>query len=152
MRQEIYSEDERHEYQAKMMAKYKANPPTRKAPSPTFTLKIDTLIVPDVLFATNSYNLNEVAHLLLDSLLAQTRKLEIDSLVVEGHTDNQGSANLNQKLSENRAISVATYFNSKISSNIVTRGWASQKPVADNRSAGGRQKNRRVEIYIYVRE
>jgi flagellar motor protein MotB len=35
---------------------------------------------------------------------------------------------------------------------LYTRGLASEKPVADNRTAGGRQKNRRVEIYIYVRE
>ena len=120
--------------------------------SKTTIQRIDTLIIPDVLFATNSYALNKTANGLLDSLLVQTKKFLVDSLVIEGHTDNQGTVILNQKLSENRAVSVAKYFDNQVSSTIITRGWASQKPVADNRTAVGRQKNRRVEIYIYVRE
>jgi outer membrane protein OmpA-like peptidoglycan-associated protein len=80
------------------------------------------------------------------------KQLQIDSVIVEGHTDSQGSVALNQKLSINRAASVALYLQTQIGNSLFTRGLASEKPVADNRTATGRQKNRRVEIYIYVRE
>jgi len=152
VKEEEYEFNVRHGLLDKLIYTNTKNPPPVAPLSKTIIQRIDTLIIPDVLFATNSYALNKTANGLLDSLLMQTKGFQVDSLVIEGHTDNQGSLPLNQKLSENRAGSVANYFNKQPSSTIITRGWASQKPVADNRDAVGRQKNRRVEIYIYVRE
>ena len=152
IKKEEYDFDVRHSKLDKLVYTYTKNPPPIVPLPKTIVQRIDTLIIPDVLFATNSYALNSKANNILDSFITQTKSYRVDSLIVEGHTDSQGSDELNQKLSENRASSVASYLQSYIQKEVRTRGWASVKPVADNRTAVGRQKNRRVEIYIYVRE
>jgi outer membrane protein OmpA-like peptidoglycan-associated protein len=67
---------------------------------------------------------------------------------VDGHTDNTGSDDLNQKLSESRANSVKQYLvdNGIDESRIVATGYGETKPIADNKTAAGRSKNRRVEM------
>lgn len=74
------------------------------------------------------------------------------TLVVEiaGHTDNVGSPESNQKLSEDRANSVKQYLVKKgIAANrVVAKGYGDTQPVADNGSAEGRQQNRRTEVHI----
>jgi outer membrane protein OmpA-like peptidoglycan-associated protein len=149
---EEYEFNVRHNKLDRLIYIYTKNPPAVSPAPKTLVQRIDTLVIPDVLFATNSYTLSVRANSLLDSLSAKAKDLQIDSLVVEGHTDNQGSVTLNQKLSENRAASVAGYLRPQFTKPLFTRGLASDNPVADNRTAVGRQKNRRVEIYIYVRE
>ena len=152
IKEEEYEFNVRHSQLDRLIYIYTKNPPP-VTPSPkTIVQRIDTLVIPDVLFATNSYAINAKAKELLDGFAFKTKTYQIDSVVVEGHTDNQGSLSLNQKLSENRATSVANYLQPHFSRALFTRGWASDKPVADNRTADGRQKNRRVEIYVYVRE
>ncbi len=70
------------------------------------------------------------------------------SVEISGHTDNTGSAKLNQKLSEQRAESVKAWLVSKgIDPNrITTKGYGKDKPIADNKTAEGKQKNRRIEF------
>jgi outer membrane protein OmpA-like peptidoglycan-associated protein len=84
--------------------------------------------------------LNEVAKIMSDN---PELKLAID-----GHTDNVGSDALNQSLSERRATAVKNYLVSKgvDESRITSTGYGETKPVADNKTAAGRQKNRRVEM------
>ena len=67
---------------------------------------------------------------------------------IEGHTDNVGSAQSNQALSERRAQSVVSALvKGGIAANrLSAAGWGQGKPIADNRSEEGRAKNRRVEI------
>lgn len=67
---------------------------------------------------------------------------------VSGHTDNAGSAALNAKLSAARANSVKAYLVGKgVKAELLsTKGFGATKPVADNRSAAGRAKNRRIEL------
>jgi outer membrane protein OmpA-like peptidoglycan-associated protein len=151
IRQEEYSFNVRHTMLDRLMYVHTKNPPIPPTPK-TIVQRVDTLVIPDVLFATNSYALQSKAKTLLDDFVQRTKAFNVDSLVVEGHTDNQGSLPLNQKLSHNRAASVADYLSPAYSNLVFTRGWASEKPVADNRTAEGRQRNRRVEIYVYVRE
>jgi len=150
--EEIYAQDERHEYLDRLIKFYRNKPPEKMAVSKTQVQRIDTLVMPDVLFATNSYALNEGAASLLDSFLLQAHNLLIDSIIVEGHTDSTGSVEVNQALSQNRALSVASYLQPHFDKPIQSRGWASERPVADNRTPEGRQRNRRVEIYLYGRE
>ena len=73
-------------------------------------------------------------------------------LVVEigGHTDNTGSAQLNQRLSEERAGAVAAYVVSQgiQAGRIVSRGYGFSKPVAGNETEQGRARNRRVDFTI----
>jgi len=71
-------------------------------------------------------------------------------LEVEGHTDNTGSDELNQRLSEHRADAVRDFLiqegvNSAL---IIARGVGESQPVASNDTAAGRQLNRRVEMIV----
>lgn len=69
---------------------------------------------------------------------------------LEGHTDAKGDDAYNQKLSERRAHSVARYLESKQvnSMRLAIAGKGETQPLASNSSEGGRQANRRVEIYV----
>jgi outer membrane protein OmpA-like peptidoglycan-associated protein len=72
-------------------------------------------------------------------------------VVVEGHTDNIGSADYNMKLSEARAEAVRAFLVSQSAlkgRTINARGVGSAKPVATNTNEEGRQRNRRVELVI----
>ncbi|MDY0137815.1 MAG: OmpA family protein [Thiomicrospira sp.] len=71
-------------------------------------------------------------------------------VVISGHTDNRGTRKLNQALSTARANTVKAYLISKgISADrIEAKGYAFDQPVADNKTAEGRAKNRRVELDI----
>jgi outer membrane protein OmpA-like peptidoglycan-associated protein len=93
--------------------------------------------------------------LLLDSFLFTIAGKHIDSLIIEGHTDSTGEVKMNNQLSLKRANTVAEYFSSKDSlspGKIFIRGLGSSTPIENNLSPAGRQKNRRVEIYLYIRE
>jgi outer membrane protein OmpA-like peptidoglycan-associated protein len=72
------------------------------------------------------------------------------NLGVEGHTDNVGSDEINQKLSKSRAESVRWYLIEQglAAPNVTAQGFGKTTPVADNSTAAGRQKNRRVEIVV----
>jgi len=69
---------------------------------------------------------------------------------IEGHCDELGSDSYNQKLSENRAISVYNYLKSHgiATHRMNTEGFGRKKPVADNATEEGRAQNRRVELVI----
>ncbi|WP_462324092.1 OmpA family protein [Desulfoplanes sp.] len=71
--------------------------------------------------------------------------------VVEGHTDSQGAASYNKKLSQKRAQSVVDYLTKKFGvdpSMITSQGYGEETPIADNATPEGRQKNRRVLVVI----
>ncbi|MBD3241229.1 MAG: OmpA family protein [Chitinivibrionales bacterium] len=71
-------------------------------------------------------------------------------VLVEGHTDNTGSDEFNQKLSEDRALNVMQYLIEQgvDSSRLRSHGYGETKPVADNETKEGRQKNRRVDLVV----
>ncbi|GAB4092347.1 OmpA family protein [Flaviaesturariibacter terrae] len=148
-RDTIYSEDYRHNYQIRFMYGCSRVPPKPLLLPHTVQVQVDTIIVPDVLFASNSATLDRKALLLLDSLMRRLPPDGLDSLWVEGHTDNIGSAAANQELSEARARSVGTYLEYGQNVPVHTRGWGALRPVADNRTSAGRRSNRRVEIYLF---
>ncbi len=71
--------------------------------------------------------------------------------VIEGHTDNVGGAAYNQKLSERRAQAVVNYLVKKYGidpARLEAKGYGLTKPIASNKTAEGRQKNRRVEAHF----
>ena len=151
-RDEIYEQDERHEYLDRYIKYYRNKPPPVKKPLPTVTLHIDTLVVPDVFFATNSFMLNTKAASLLDSFALRINQYKLDSINVIGHTDSRGEEQYNKELSWRRANTVAAYLEKKIAVPITSMGVGSDKPVADNRTADGRRRNRRVEIFLYIKK
>ncbi|MFZ4770628.1 MAG: OmpA family protein [Ferruginibacter sp.] len=69
---------------------------------------------------------------------------------IDGHTDEVGSNESNLKLSENRAGSVRTYLVGKgiAESRMKSTGFGEEKPIADNKTAAGRAKNRRTEMTL----
>jgi len=71
-------------------------------------------------------------------------------LQIEGHTDSTGTSAFNQKLSEQRAAAVRDYLVQQgLDANSITAaGLGEDSPIADNGTAAGRQKNRRVEIIV----
>ena len=104
----------------------------------------------DVLFDTGSANLKPGAREKLAKVAGILLSHPGLKLQVEGHTDSVGSADYNQRLSENRADSVRTYLVEQgIASNSVgTAGFGETMPVATNDTAAGRQQNRRVELIV----
>ncbi len=150
----LYDENERHSLLEKKIYPRQRKPPQEIVLPKTIIQKIDTLILPDVLFATNSYALTKGAMALLDSFVAAINNVGVDSIIVEGHTDNKGSKTLNEKLSQNRAASVLQQLEQTILKEVplYKKGWADEKPRSTNNTPAGRQKNRRVEIFIYKRD
>jgi len=70
------------------------------------------------------------------------------NVVIEGHTDNVGTAAYNKKLSQRRADAVKTYMVKKggIDANrLTTQGFGLEKPIASNATKAGKAQNRRVE-------
>lgn len=151
-REEIYAQDERHEHLTKWMTVHKNKPPAVTLPLVTKTLKIDTLLVPDVLFATSSFMLNTRATAVLDSFVQLIQKKGIDSIVVHGHTDAIGEEVMNEELSWRRASTVTAYLQKYVEGPFYTAGWGSKKAVASNSTASGRRRNRRVEIFLYLKD
>ena len=104
----------------------------------------------DVLFDTGSANLKQGAREKLAKVAGILLSHPGLKLEIEGHTDSVGSAEYNQRLSENRAGSVRTYVVEQgIASNSVgTTGFGETMPVASNDTPAGRQQNRRVELIV----
>ncbi|MDP4261907.1 MAG: OmpA family protein [Bacteroidota bacterium] len=153
-KQNIYDQDERHEFLRQKIRQYKNDPPIVVIPSTSLSV-IDTLVLPDVLFASGKAELQKSSYRMLDSFCRKLSGKKIDSIVVEGHTDNTGNLQGNEKLSLDRARAVETAIRqrlSSLSSAIITRGWADRKPLTDNSTPAGRQQNRRVEMFVYTRE
>jgi len=152
-KESIYAQDERHEYLAQDMLKYKTSqPPPAPVPTATTVLQVDTFLVPEVFFATNSYMITKRALNLLDSFTKDINTEVIDSIIVNGHTDSRGTDAANMELSWRRANTVASYLQARLPMPIVSRGFGSGRPVANNSTPEGRQRNRRVEILMYKRE
>jgi outer membrane protein OmpA-like peptidoglycan-associated protein len=101
-------------------------------------------------FDTDSSSIKPGFHTTMDKLADVVVRYGKTTLTVVGHTDNVGSNDYNQKLSERRALSVAQYLESKRvnSMRLAISGKGETMPVAANTSEGGRQANRRVEIYV----
>jgi outer membrane protein OmpA-like peptidoglycan-associated protein len=104
----------------------------------------------DVLFDTGSANLKPGTREKLAKvagILLSHRGLKLQ---VEGHTDSVGSADYNQRLSENRASSVRVYLVDQgiAPTAIGTTGFGETMPVASNDTPTGRQQNRRVELVV----
>lgn len=155
VREVLYGENERHEMLVRKAAVYKNKPPVVEKPSITILLKVDTLIIPDILFATGSAKLNEQSAVVLDSFSTAMAAKPFDSLIVAGHTDSVGTLIYNTKLSADRARAVADYLMQKAKFNkrqLQVRYHAYLHPVASNLTPQGRQRNRRVEIFLYRHE
>jgi outer membrane protein OmpA-like peptidoglycan-associated protein len=103
-----------------------------------------------VLFASNKDALLPAAQERLGQVADALKTQDDHKIVVEGHTDSQGSAASNQGLSERRAQSVVSFLISRgvPTDQIRAQGLGLSRPIADNGSPEGRANNRRVEIIV----
>jgi outer membrane protein OmpA-like peptidoglycan-associated protein len=103
-----------------------------------------------VLFRSAESTLLSSAQVKLDQVANALLDVRARNIIVEGHTDSQGSESYNQDLSQRRADTVRDYLVQKgyPSERIQARGMGEGRPIADNASPEGRANNRRVEIVI----
>jgi outer membrane protein OmpA-like peptidoglycan-associated protein len=109
------------------------------------------LVMPgNITFQTDSYNLRGDFYPVLNSVGQVLAKYADTTIRVTGHTDNTGSRQYNQTLSERRASSVADYLVTRQvdRTRMLVQGMSFDQPIADNGTAEGRAQNRRVELYI----
>lgn len=104
----------------------------------------------DTLFDFNKSNIKPEGRASLDEVVKKVKSVNLDVVIAVGHTDAVGSDAYNQKLSLARAESVKAYLvNQGVdAARIRTEGKGESQPVADNKTAEGRAKNRRVEIEV----
>lgn len=109
------------------------------------------LIMPgNITFPTAGSDLKSDFYSVLDSVALILEEFDKTIIAVSGHTDSIGSDAYNQKLSEQRAQSVAAYLQSRnvAPARFEVIGFGERNPVADNSTADGRSLNRRVELTL----
>jgi len=138
------AEREKQELRAKLLEQFNRILETRDTPRGL------VVTMADVLFDTGKYDLRPAAREKLARLSGIVLAHPGLILQVEGHTDSTGSDELNQKLSERRASTTRDYLIKQglAEGNVTAMGFGKTMPVADNSTADGRQKNRRVEIIV----
>jgi OOP family OmpA-OmpF porin len=99
-------------------------------------------------FDTGKSTIKEESQGIVEELYAMMNNNATLKIVIEGHTDNVGSAASNKTLSEQRAAAVKNALVKKgiAADRIKTLGYGQEKPLADNSTEDGKAKNRRVEI------
>lgn len=126
-----------------------APPPPPPAPPPAPVSEKVTYAA-DAFFDFDKANLKPEAQAKLTDLVDKTKGINLEVVIAVGHTDSIGTGSYNQKLSVRRADSVKGFLVGKgVEKNrIYTEGKGSTQPVADNKTAEGRAKNRRVEVEV----
>jgi OOP family OmpA-OmpF porin len=131
-----------------------AAPAAPEAPAPTpapaapSSVRQSVVIQADALFDFDKSVVRPDGKKAIDEALGKLNGVDIEMVIATGHTDSIGTERYNQKLSERRAAAVKAYLVSKgiPASKITTIGKGETQPVATNKTAAGRQKNRRVDI------
>jgi outer membrane protein OmpA-like peptidoglycan-associated protein len=125
--------------------------PAPPPPPPTPQPAPKPVVLDTIYFDPNKTNITPTAAKALDRngmTLKENPNIKIE---IGGHTDESRTEKANQKLSEKRALSAQKYLQDKFNipdSRLVTKGYGSTKPVADNKTQEGRSKNRRVEFKV----
>ena len=124
-----------------------ATPAPAAKPAPA-SVRQAVVIQADALFDFDKSVLRPDGRKSIDDAVAKLSGVDLELVIATGHTDSVGSDAYNQRLSERRAAAVKEYLVSKgiPASKITTIGKGESQPVATNKTAEGRQKNRRVDI------
>ena len=104
-------------------------------------------------FPTGKAEIPETSKLLVSKVAAIIKKLDAETVTVQGHTDSVGSDTVNQKLSKERAKAVASYLASfRGGYTIQYIGYGEAYPLVSNETAAGRAVNRRVDLVVSVKQ
>jgi OmpA-OmpF porin, OOP family len=122
--------------------------PPPAPPAPPAATKVT--YAADAFFDFNKSVIKPEGKAKLDDLVGKIKDINLEVIIAVGHTDSVGGDAYNQKLSIRRSEAVKAYLVSKgIEKNrVYTEGKGEKQPVADNKTAEGRAKNRRVEIEV----
>ena len=128
-------------------------PAAQPAPAPVVVPQPTTekvTFAADAFFDFNTATLKPEGKAKLDDLVSKMGGIALEVIIAVGHTDSVGGDAYNQKLSVKRSEAVKAYLVSKgVEKNrVYTEGKGKKQPVADNKTAEGRAKNRRVEIEV----
>jgi outer membrane protein OmpA-like peptidoglycan-associated protein len=132
-------------------------PPTVAAPAPTVEAKqalqaeLNKVVELEIVeFQTASAELTDKGKASLDRVVKALASLPGVAIEVQGHTDNRGDATRNLALSQARAQTVKRYLVEKAIAEklLSTKGFGPTKPKADNATAEGRARNRRIEFQL----
>ena len=125
-----------------------AAPAPAPAPAPVAAQKVT--YAADAFFDFDKSVLKPEGRAKLDDLVSKIQGINLEVIIAVGHTDSVGTDAYNQRLSVRRAEAVKAYLVTKgIERNrIYTEGKGEKQPIADNRTAEGRAKNRRVEVEV----
>jgi len=101
-------------------------------------------------FAYDKALIKKESYLLLGKLIEVAKSCPDSKLVIEGHTDSDGSKRYNQKLSEKRANAVKIYLERHGISKerLESIGYGELQPIASNKTKAGKKENRRIEINV----
>jgi len=124
--------------------------PDKGPPSKVKLEKGQIVILEKVFFDTDKATIKPVSFGLLDQVAQVIRGHAELRIRIEGHTDSQGNADHNLQLSKERAESVRTYLIKRgiEPERLISAGYGAAMPIADNKTKGGREANRRVEFHI----
>jgi outer membrane protein OmpA-like peptidoglycan-associated protein len=138
------AEQEKNQLREQLLQQFNAVLPTKETPRGL------VVNMQDVLFDTGKYTLKENAKLALARIAGIIISHPGLNLQVEGYTDSTGTAQFNQKLSEQRANAVRDFLLQQgVNTQAMTAvGYGENYPVASNDTASGRQLNRRVELVV----
>lgn len=125
-------------------------PAAKPAPAPQPPAATKVTYAADAFFDFDKAVLKPEGKAKLDDLVGKIQGINLEVIIAVGHTDSVGTDAYNQKLSVRRAEAVKAYLVTKgIEKNrVYTEGKGEKQPVADNKTAEGRAKNRRVEIEV----
>jgi len=140
----LQAENEKNQLRQTLLQQFNAVLPTRETPRGL------VVNMQDVLFDTGKYDLKSTAREALARISGIVLSHPGLNLQIEGYTDSTGTAELNQRLSEQRANAVRDYLmNQGLSTNGLSAvGYGLNYPVAPNDTASGRKQNRRVELVV----
>jgi OOP family OmpA-OmpF porin len=131
-----------------MVAPPMAAPPM--APPPPVPVSEKVTYAADAFFDFDKSVLKPEAKAKLDDLVSKAAAINLEVIIAVGHTDSIGTEAYNQKLSVRRAEAIKAYLVEKgmEKNRVYTEGKGESQPVATNKTAAGRAKNRRVEIEV----
>lgn len=122
-------------------------------PPPRVELRDNKITIRDkIQFEVNKSDIKSESFSLMKEIADVIKKNpQIKKLSIEGHASSEGDPGYNKRLSQARAKAVMTYLVQKegIDANkLSSKGWGAEKPIADNATEDGREKNRRVEFLV----